>query len=119
MTREQAARTEVDRANRLKDEFLAVLSHELRSPLNPILGWSKLWQHGKLNAATTQQALEAIERNAKLQAELIEDLLNVSAILQGKLHFNVSPVELTTIIKAALETGYTGVCVVCLRASGC
>ncbi|MEP0819279.1 MULTISPECIES: ATP-binding protein [Trichocoleus] len=104
LTREQAARVEADRANRLKDEFLAVLSHELRSPLNPILGWSRLLQNGKLDAARTQQALKTIERNAQLQSELIEDLLDVSRILQGKLNLEVSAINLIFIIRAAMET---------------
>jgi signal transduction histidine kinase/ActR/RegA family two-component response regulator len=104
LVREQAARAEADRANRIKDEFLAVLSHELRSPLNPILGWSKLLQNGKLDAAKTQQALKTIERNAKLQSELIEDLLDVSRILQGKLNLNVTSINLVSIIRAAMET---------------
>jgi PAS domain S-box-containing protein len=104
LAREQAARAEADRANRIKDEFLAVLSHELRSPLNPILGWSKLLQNGKLDAAKTQQALQTIERNAQLQSELIEDLLNVSRILQGKLNLNVSSINLVSVIRAAMET---------------
>jgi PAS domain S-box-containing protein len=104
LTREQAARVEADRANRIKDEFLAVLSHELRSPLNPILGWSKLLQNGKLDPDKTQQALQTIERNAKLQSELIEDLLDVSRILQGKLNLNARPLNLVSIIRAAMET---------------
>jgi PAS domain S-box-containing protein len=104
LAREQAARAEADRANRIKDEFLAVLSHELRSPLNPILGWSKLLQKGKLDAAKTQQALKTIERNAHLQSELIEDLLDVSRILQGKLNLNASSINLISIIQAAMET---------------
>ncbi|OUL35324.1 hypothetical protein BV375_02200 [Nostoc sp. 106C] len=104
LAREQAARAEADRANRIKDEFLAVLSHELRSPLNPILGWSKLLQSGKLDATKTQQALKTIERNAHLQSELIEDLLDVSRILQGKLNLNVSSINLVSIIQAAMET---------------
>ena len=104
LAREQAARAEADRANRLKDEFLAVLSHELRSPLNPILGWAKLLQNGKLDAAKTQQALKTIERNAQLQSELIEDLLDVSRILQGKLNLNISPINLAPLIRAAMET---------------
>ncbi len=91
-------------ANRIKDEFLAVLSHELRSPLNPILGWSKLLQSRKLDETKTAQALATIERNAKLQSELIEDLLDVSRILQGKLSLNVRSVSLAPIMQAAIET---------------
>jgi PAS domain S-box-containing protein len=104
LQQEQAAREEAERANRIKDEFLAVLSHELRSPLNPILGWSRLLQTRKFNPAKTSEALATIERNAKLQAELIEDLLDVSRILQGKLSLNIAPVTLTSIIEAAMET---------------
>jgi PAS domain S-box-containing protein len=100
----EAARGEAQAANRVKDEFLAVLSHELRSPLNPILGWSKLLQNGKLDEAKTRQALSTIERNAKLQSQLIEDLLDVSRILQGKLSLNASPVNLTTLVRAAIDT---------------
>jgi PAS domain S-box-containing protein len=104
LVREKVAREQAETANRIKDEFLAVLSHELRSPLNPILGWSKLLQQGQLDAAQTRQALQAIERNAKLQAELIEDLLDVSRILQGKLNLNVSAINLAATIRAAMET---------------
>jgi PAS domain S-box-containing protein len=100
----EASREEAQAANRIKDEFLAVLSHELRSPLNPILGWSKLLQKGKLDEARTKQALTTIERNAKLQAELIEDLLDVSRILRGKLSLTVNPINLASTIKAAIET---------------
>ncbi|MDZ7966457.1 MAG: response regulator [Nostoc sp. DedSLP03] len=95
---------QAQQANRIKDEFLAVLSHELRSPLNPILGWARILQKSHHDAAKTQYALETIERNAKLQAQLIEDLLDVSRILQGKLALNTVPVGLTFTIKAALET---------------
>ncbi|MHC5858126.1 hybrid sensor histidine kinase/response regulator, partial [Nostoc sp.] len=95
---------QAQQANRIKDEFLAVLSHELRSPLNPILGWARILQKSHQDAAKTQYALETIERNAKLQAQLIEDLLDVSRILQGKLSLNTIPVGLTFTIKAALET---------------
>ncbi|QSJ14045.1 response regulator [Nostoc sp. UHCC 0702] len=95
---------QAQQANRIKDEFLAVLSHELRSPLNPILGWAKVLQTSHQDAAKTQYALETIERNAKLQAQLIEDLLDVSRILQGKLSLHTVPVGLTFTIKAALET---------------
>ncbi|WP_422398716.1 ATP-binding protein [Trichormus variabilis] len=101
---ERTARSAAEAANRIKDEFLAVLSHELRSPLNPILGWSKLLQNGKLDEATAKQALASIERNAKLQSELIEDLLDISRILQGKLSLAVSPLNLATTIRAASET---------------
>ncbi|PIG93945.1 ATP-binding protein [Gloeocapsopsis sp. IPPAS B-1203] len=104
LQREQVAREQAEQANRIKDEFLAVLSHELRSPLNPILGWSKLLKTGNLNTAKTAQAVATIERNAKLQSELIEDLLDVSRILQGKLSLHVSPVNLAATIQAAIET---------------
>jgi PAS domain S-box-containing protein len=100
----QRDRAKAEAANRIKDEFLAVLSHELRSPLNPILGWTKLLRTGRLDATKTQQALETIERNAKLQAQLIEDLLDVSRILQGKMTLNVASVNLAATIEAALET---------------
>ncbi|MEH2181936.1 hybrid sensor histidine kinase/response regulator [Nostoc sp.] len=101
---EQTARKAAENANRIKDEFLAVLSHELRSPLNPILGWSKLLQTKKLDEKTIPQALKTIERNAKLQAQLIEDLLDISRILQGKISLNIYPVDLTSVILAAMET---------------
>ncbi|MEW6493680.1 MAG: PAS domain S-box protein, partial [Cyanobacteriota bacterium] len=100
----QRDRTKAEAANRIKDEFLAVLSHELRSPLNPILGWTKLLRTGRLDATKTEQALETIERNAKLQAQLIEDLLDVSRILQGKMTLNVAIVNLAATIEAARET---------------
>ncbi|GET39799.1 PAS domain S-box protein [Microseira wollei] len=101
---EQQAREEAQTANRLKDEFLAVLSHELRSPLNPILGWTKLLQTRKLNPERTVEALTTIERNAKLQAQLIEDLLDISRIMRGKLTLNSAPVSLPFVIYSALET---------------
>ncbi|MBN3891288.1 MAG: response regulator [Nostoc sp. JL31] len=101
---EQTARVEAEAANRIKDEFLAVLSHELRSPLNPILGWAKLLQSRKFDQESLNKALKTIERNAKLQAQLIEDLLDVSRILQGKLSLNTIPVDLVSTIEAAMET---------------
>ncbi|GAX44668.1 multi-sensor signal transduction histidine kinase [Tolypothrix sp. NIES-4075] len=101
---EQLARTQAESANRIKDEFLAVLSHELRTPLNPILGWSKLLRTRKFDETKTAEALATIERNAKLQAQLIEDLLDVSRILRGKLTLNVDKVSPGSIILAALET---------------
>lgn len=104
LEQEQAAREQAENANRIKDEFLAVLSHELRSPLNPILGWSKLLRNGKLDSTRTAHALETIERNAQLQVQLIDDLLDISRILRGKLVLTVAPVDLSFVISAALET---------------
>jgi PAS domain S-box-containing protein len=91
-------------ANRVKDEFLAVLSHELRTPLNPILGWTQLLQARQFDQATLSQALSIIERNAKLQTQLIGDLLDISRILRGKLSLDSKPVDLQVIILAAIET---------------
>ncbi len=104
LAQEQAAREQAENANRIKDEFLAVLSHELRSPLNPILGWTRLLQNGKLDATRQREALHTIERNAKLQAQLIEDLLDISRIMRGKLSLNTTSVSLTFVISAAVET---------------
>ncbi|MEG4213614.1 PAS domain S-box protein [Microcoleus sp. S13_B4] len=101
---ESQARTQAEAANRIKDEFLAVLSHELRTPLNPILGWTRLLRRGTLNSGKTALALETIERNTQLQVQLIEDLLDISRILQGKLSLNSTPLNLKTTIKAAIET---------------
>ena len=103
LQQEQVAREEAQRANRIKDEFLAMLSHELRSPLNPILGWSKLLQSKPFDPATVQQALSTIERNAKVQTKLIDDLLDVARILGGKLKLEETAVNLATVIEAALE----------------
>jgi PAS domain S-box-containing protein len=104
LEQEQAARESAERANRIKDEFLAVLSHELRSPLNPILGWTKLMQTRKFDTTKTNEALATIERNAKLQTQLIDDLLDVAKILRGKLSMNVAPVDLVFVIEAAIDT---------------
>ncbi|MEP0929738.1 MULTISPECIES: ATP-binding protein [Cyanophyceae] len=101
---ERQARAEAERANQIKDEFLAVLSHELRSPLNPILGWSKILQQQQHDLATQTRGLQTIERNAKLQTQLIDDLLDMSKILQGKLSLEATPVNLQSVIEAALET---------------
>jgi PAS domain S-box-containing protein len=101
---ERSARADAEQANRVKDEFLAVLSHELRSPLNPILGWTKMLRTGQLQPDRANQALLIIERNAKLQAQLIEDLLDISRMLRGKLSLNIAPVDLTTVIQGAIET---------------
>lgn len=91
-------------ANRVKDEFLAVLSHELRTPLNPILGWAQLLQTRQFDQKTMMQALGIIERNAKLQTQLIGDLLDISRILRGKLSLDTKPVDLQVTIQAAIET---------------
>lgn len=104
LQREREFREAAEAANRIKDEFLAVLSHELRSPLNPILGWTRLLRTRSFDAQATDRALEIIERNAKLQTQLIEDLLDVSRILRGKLSLNISPVDLITTIESVLET---------------
>ncbi|MBE9036225.1 response regulator [aff. Roholtiella sp. LEGE 12411] len=98
------AQEHAEATNRIKDEFLAVVSHELRTPLNPILGWAKLLRSGKVNPATVDNALATIERNAQLQAQLIDDLLDVSRILRGKLHLDWQPINLSFIVHAALET---------------
>ncbi|MGG6267250.1 hybrid sensor histidine kinase/response regulator [Leptolyngbya sp. AN03gr2] len=104
LQQEQAARESAEKANRIKDEFLAVLSHELRTPLNPILGWIRLLQTGRLDAARTTEALSTIERNAKLQVQLIDDLLDISRIIRGKLSLNREPTNVATVISAATET---------------
>ncbi|WP_373530170.1 response regulator [Nostoc sp.] len=101
--REQTARQEAEAANRMKDEFLAVLSHELRTPLTSMLGWSKILRSKKLDEKATSRALEAIERNAVAQMQLIEDILDVSRIIRGQLRLNVSAVNLISVMEAVLE----------------
>jgi signal transduction histidine kinase/CheY-like chemotaxis protein len=91
-------------SSRLKDEFLATVSHELRTPLTAIMGWVRMLRDGHLDEQTAAKALAAVDRNAKSQAQLIEDLLDVSRIVSGKMHLNVRPVELTTVINAAVES---------------
>lgn len=95
---------ESQQANRMKDEFLATLSHELRSPLNAILGWAQLLRHRSFSPAVTMRALSTIERNAKLQTQLIEDLLDISRIIRGKLTLNPSPVNLISMVEEAVNT---------------
>ena len=104
LAREQAAREQAELANQMKDDFLAVVSHELRSPLNPIVGWSKLLRRGTLNLAKTETALETIERNALLQVRLVDDLLDVSRILRGKLSLNKVPLKLGAAMAASIGT---------------
>ncbi len=100
---EQAARAEAEAANRAKDEFLAIVSHELRTPLNSVLGWTQILRNRQVNQATTAKALETIERNAKNQKKLIEDILDVSLIIQNKLHLDLQAIHLIPIIHAAIE----------------
>ncbi|MGH9340962.1 MAG: PAS domain-containing sensor histidine kinase [Acidobacteriota bacterium] len=103
LARERAARAEAEAANRAKDEFLAILSHELRTPLNVMIGWARLLKAGKVNAATQARALEALERNASLQTQLINELLDVSGIVAGKLRLEMLPVDLHSVIHSAVE----------------
>ena len=94
---------ELQQANRIKDEFLATLSHELRTPLNSMLGWARLLRTRKFDQATTTRALETIERNANVQSQLIEDILDVSRIITGKHRLNIRPVELIAVMEAAIN----------------
>jgi len=100
---ERAARGEAERANRLKDEFLATLSHELRTPLNAVIGWARMLRSGRLDQESATHALEVIERNAWAQKQIIEDILDVSRVITGKLQLNLTPVDLITIVDAALD----------------
>jgi signal transduction histidine kinase/ActR/RegA family two-component response regulator len=104
LTLEREARTEAEQANRLKDEFLAVLSHELRTPLNAILGWLQIVRDRRTDKATLSRALEVIGRNAALQQHLIDDLLDVSCIASGKMQISADPVDLAGVIEAAIDS---------------
>jgi signal transduction histidine kinase len=95
---------ELAEANRAKDIFLATLSHELRTPLTPVLGWVNLLRNGNLDGDGVEQALDAIERNARLQSRLIDDLLDISRIATGKLRFEPKPTDLNALVEAAIET---------------
>jgi signal transduction histidine kinase/ActR/RegA family two-component response regulator len=101
---EQIARAEAETANRMKDEFLATVSHELRTPLNAIIGWTHLIRNGRLDKATLGRAVETIDRNAKSQAQLIEDILDVSRMITGKLRLNNEPVDIAAVINAAIDS---------------
>ena len=101
---ERQARQRAEQADRLKDEFLATLSHELRTPLNAIIGWAHVLQKAPTNAATVAKGAEVIERNVKAQARIIEDLLDVSTIVSGKLRLERRPVELIPVLEAAIES---------------
>ncbi|MFE1746358.1 CheR family methyltransferase [Coleofasciculus sp. H7-2] len=106
LTQEQSARQQAETANLAKDDFLSNLSHELRNPLNSMLGWAQLLlkRQRQLDEVTVTRALEAIERSAKAQAQLIEDLLDVSRITSGKLHLNTRPIDLVSVVSAAIES---------------
>lgn len=104
LSSEKIARNEAERANRLKDDFLATISHELRNPLNAILGWAHMMRLGKLNEANTERAVETIYRNAKSQSQLVADLLDVSRIISGKLRLDVRTVDLISIVNAAIDS---------------
>lgn len=100
---ERAARSDAERASQLKDEFLATLSHELRTPLNAVLGWSQILRRSTA-PEDLEQGLEVIERNAKLQAQLIEDLLDMSRIMSGKVVLDVQPTEMVMVVSAAMDS---------------
>ena len=101
---EQIARTEAEAANASKDQFISILSHELRTPLNSISGWSQILRQSNLDEETATRGLETIERNARLQSQLIDDLLDISRIIRGELRLEFRPFSLTSVIEAALET---------------
>jgi signal transduction histidine kinase/CheY-like chemotaxis protein len=103
LAREREARKEAEAANRLKDEFLATVSHELRTPLTSILGWARMLSEGGLDAARQAQALETIWRNARAQVQLVDDLLDASRIVTGKLRLEVRPVNLSSVVEAAVD----------------
>ena len=101
---ERAARSEAERTSQMKDEFLATLSHELRTPLNAILGWSQVLRDGHANPEDLAQGLATIERNARAQTQIIEDLLDMSRIIAGKVRLDVQRIELAPTLEAAIET---------------
>ncbi|HEX6729890.1 MAG TPA: ATP-binding protein [Pyrinomonadaceae bacterium] len=103
LVRAERARADAEAANRIKDEFLATLSHELRTPLTSLLGWACVLRSADRDEELINQGLEAIERNARIQAQLIDDLLDVSRIVSGKLHLNVRPLEISSVIQAAMN----------------
>lgn len=104
LAQEQAARTRAEEADRAKDQFLALVSHELRNPLSPILAWARMLKLGQLDQQKQATAFEAIERNATAQAQLVEDLLDVSRVVSGKLRLDVRPVAPGPVIAAAVDT---------------
>ena len=103
LMRERAARADAEKANRLKDEFLATLSHELRTPLNAVIGWSRILKAGRLDNENSLHAIAVIERNAWAQKQIIEDILDVSRVITGKLQLHLGPVDLISVVAAALD----------------
>jgi PAS domain S-box-containing protein len=103
LERESTARASAEESNRLKDEFLATVSHELRTPLTAILGWSRMLQSGSLDSETATRAIDSIKRNAKAQAQIIDDILDVSRIITGKLYLELHPVELAPVLESAIN----------------
>ena len=101
---ERAARAEAERASRLKDDFLATLSHELRTPLNAILGWSQILRRSRRGPEDIEKGLEIIERNTRLQVQLISDLLDISRVVSGKIRLDLAAVDLRATLKAAVDT---------------
>jgi PAS domain S-box-containing protein len=101
---EREARSQAERASRMKDEFLATLSHELRTPLNAVLGWANILRHGNLQGEELKQGLDIIERNARVQAQIIEDLLDMSRIISGKIRLDVQQIELSAVLNESIET---------------
>lgn len=103
LVRERIARADAEKANRLKDEFLATLSHELRTPLNAVIGWTRILKAGRLDNESSVHAIEVIERNAWAQKQIIEDILDVSRVITGKLQLHLGPVDLVSVVNAALD----------------
>jgi len=104
LEREQLARAAAEESNRLKDEFLATLSHELRSPLNAIVAWSHILCEPNLDPATASRAVQAIDRNARAQTRLVADILDVSQIVTGRFQMSLGPVRLSDVIESAADT---------------
>jgi PAS domain S-box-containing protein len=104
LERERAARVEADVLNRSKDQFLATLSHEMRTPINAIYGWARMLEAGQVDPETIRRATQAILRSARAQVQLIEDLLDVSRVIAGKMHLQIQPVAAPAVLEAALDT---------------
>jgi PAS domain S-box-containing protein len=104
LARERTAREHAEAASRAKDEFVAMISHEIRSPLNAILGWAQILRQGTLDSTAQENAIESIERNARAQAQLVSDLLDISRVITGKLRIDARPVDITSSLDAALES---------------